>query len=118
MTPTLSTVPSQEKLAGALASVVFFIPLLMKNVKTPFVVKYMKQGFLINIIALIIAIIGSFLPFLYGIIGILNIVCFLTSLFLAFQAYSGKDYVIDIIYTNSEKLIQMLNISNLFTPGK
>lgn len=117
MTTVPSTVPSQEKLAGALASFVFFVPLLM-NMKTPFVVKYMKQGFLINVIEVAIAIIGSFLWFLFGIIGLLNVICVITSLFLAFQAFSGKDHVIDIIYTNSEKLIQTLGISNIFTPGK
>lgn len=42
MTPITSNVSSQEKLAAALASILFFIPLLM-DVKTPFVVKYMKQ---------------------------------------------------------------------------
>jgi uncharacterized membrane protein len=112
-----STVPSQEKLAGALASFVFFVPLLM-NMKTPFVVKYMKQGFMINVIEVIIAIVGGFLWFLFGIIGLLNFICFFTSLFLAFQAYSGKDHVIDILYTNSDKLIQTLGLSNIFTPGK
>ena len=117
MTPTTSTVPSQERLAAAIASFIFFVPLLM-NMKTAFVVKYMKQGFLINVIEVIIAIVGGFLWFLYGIIGLLNVVCFLTSLFLAFQAYSGKDHVIDILYTNSEKLIQTLGLSALFTPGK
>ena len=42
MTPTTSTVPSQERLAAAIASFIFFVPLLM-NMKTAFVVKYMKQ---------------------------------------------------------------------------
>ena len=117
MIPTNSIVPSQERLAAALASFVFFVPLLM-NMKTAFVMKYMKQGFIINIIEVGIAIIGSFLWFLFGIIGLLNIICFLTSLFLAFQAYSGKDHVIDILYINSEKLIKTLGLSALFTPGK
>ncbi len=117
MTPITSNVSSQEKLAAALASIVFFIPLLM-NVKTPFVVKYMKQWFLINIISLVIGIVGSFLWFLYGILGLLNIVCIWTSLFLAYQAYLGKDHVITVIYDNSEKLIQTIGISNWFTPGK
>ena len=117
MASTTNTVPSQEKLAGALASFVFFVPLLM-NMKTPFVVKYMKQGFIINVVEIVIAIIGSFLWFLFGIIGLLNLICMITSLFLAFQAYSGKEYIIDSIYTNSEKLIQALGISNIFTPGK
>ncbi len=117
MAATTNSVSSQEKLAGAFASFVFFIPLLM-NTKTPFVVKYMKQGFLINIAEVAIAIIGGLLWFLYGIVGLLNVICMITSLFLAFQAYSGKDQVIDIIYNNSEKLIQVLGISALFTPGK
>lgn len=117
MTPTTTTVPSQERIAAALASIVFFVPLLM-NIKTPFVIKYMKQGFLINVISLVIGIVGSFLWFLYGILGLLNLVCIVTSLFLAFQAYSGKEHVITIIYDNSEKLIQTLGISNLFTPNK
>ncbi len=117
MTPITSTIPSQERIAAALASIVFFIPLLM-NLKTPFVVKYMKQGFLINVVSLAIAIIWSFLWFLHGIIWILNIVCIGTSLFLAFQAYSGKEYMIKIIYDTSEKIIVSLGISSLFAPGK
>jgi uncharacterized membrane protein len=117
MVTSPSTVPSQEKLAGALASFLFFVPLLM-NMKTPFVIKYMKQGFIINVIEIAIAIVGSFLWFLFGIIGLLNAVCMITSLFLAFQAFSGKEHIIDILYSNSEKLIQTLGISALFTPGK
>jgi uncharacterized membrane protein len=117
MIPVASTIPSQERVAAALSSIVFFIPLLM-NIKTPFVVKYMKQWFLINVISLVIAIVGSFLFFLYGIIGLLNLVCMGTSLFLAYQAYLGKDHTITIIMENSEKLIHALGITNLFTPGK
>lgn len=117
MTPTTSNVPSQERVAAALASIVFFIPLLM-NLKTPFVIKYMKQGFLINVIEVAIAIVGSFLWLFYGIFGLLNLVCMITSLFLAYQAYLGKEHVINVIYDNSEKLIQTLGLSNLFTSGK
>ncbi len=117
MTPITSTVPSQERVAAALAAIVFFVPLLM-NIKTPFVVKYMKQGFLINVVSLVIGIIGSFLWFLSGIIGMLNIVCLVTSMYLAYQAYLGKEHTIIIILENSEKIIQALGISNLFTPGK
>ena len=60
METTPSNISSQEKLAAALASFLFFVPLLM-NVKTPFVVKYMKQGFGINVIAILISIVASFL---------------------------------------------------------
>ena len=109
---TPSTVSSQEKLAGALASFLFFIPLLM-NVKTPFVVKYMKQGFMINIIEILLSV--WMLGWLFGLI---NLALFIASIFLALQAFAGKDYVITFLYENAEKLIQTLNISNIFTPGK
>lgn len=114
---TPSTVSSQEKLAGALASFLFFIPLLM-NVKTPFVVKYMKQGFMINIIEILLSVITSFLWMLGWLFGLINLALFIASIFLALQAFAGKDYVIAFLYENAEKLIQTLNISNIFTPGK
>lgn len=63
-TPTSPVVSSQEKLAAALASFLFFVPLLM-NVKTSFVVKYMKQGFIINVASVILAIALSFI-WIYG----------------------------------------------------
>lgn len=113
-----TSVSSQEKIAAALASILFFVPLLM-NIKTSFVVKYMKQGFLINIVSLAISIVSSlFWMSSSPIFGLLNIACIGTSIFLAFQAYSGKEHIIAIIYDNSEKLIQKLGILNLFTPGK
>jgi hypothetical protein len=51
---------SQEKIAGALASILFFIPLIM-GVKTEFTVKYMKQGFIINVAELAIGVLSSLL---------------------------------------------------------
>ncbi len=116
-TPTSSLVSSQEKLAAALASFLFFVPLLM-NVKTPFVVKYMKQGFAINVVEILISLVASFLWMLSPILGLVNLALFITSIFLAFQAFAGKDYMIGLLYENAEKLIQTLGISNLFTPGK
>jgi len=100
-----------------LAAIVFIVPLLM-NVKTPFVISYMKQGFLINVISVLFMILGSMFWLLGGIIGILNMICFFVSLFLAFQAYSGKEHTIAVLSENSEKLIKILGISSIFTPGK
>ncbi len=114
---TPSTASSQEKLAGALASFLFFVPLLM-NVKTPFVVKYMKQGFAINVVEILLSIITSFLWMLSLILALVNLALFITSIFLALQAFAGKDYTIGFLYENAEKFIQTLNISNIFTPGK
>lgn len=61
-TPTVSP---QEKLASALASFFFFAPFLMGK-KTPYVVKYMKQGFFINLIELLCSILSSILWFIFG----------------------------------------------------
>jgi ABC-type branched-subunit amino acid transport system permease subunit len=105
---------SQEKLAAALAAIVFFIPMLM-DVKTPFVVKYMKQGFIINVAEVILALISSIIWGFMGITSLLNFVCFLTSLYLAFQAFSGKEHVITILMENTEKVIQALGVQKWFT---
>jgi uncharacterized membrane protein len=107
-----SRTPS-EKLSAALASIVFFIPMLM-DVRTPFVIKYMKQGFMINIAEVILALISSIVWGLMPITSLLNFVCVIVSLFLAFQAFSGKEYIIDVIMQNAEKAIQALGIQNWF----
>ena len=109
-------ITSQEKIAAGLASFLFFIPLLM-NIKTPFVVKYMKQGFILNVTSLFLALVLSFI-WISTLGGLVNLVLFLTSLFLAIQAFNGKDFVIVFLYENAEKFIQALGISNIFTPGK
>jgi uncharacterized membrane protein len=112
-----SSLSSQEKLAAALASFLFFVPLLM-NVKTAFIVKYMKQGFAINIAEILIAIISSFLWMLSPILALVNLALFITSIVLAIQAFGGKDYVITFLYENGEKLIQTLGIVDMFSPKK
>jgi uncharacterized membrane protein len=109
-----TTRTGQEKLAAALSALVFFVPLLM-NVKTSYVVKYMKQGFIINVAELALAIISSLLWGVMGIAGLLNFVCVLTSFWLAFQAFTGKEYVISILMENAEKLITTLGIQSWFT---
>ncbi len=114
---TPSSVSAQEKLSAALASIVFFAPLLM-NVKTGYVVKYMKQGFFINLLELSLSVVSIFLWFLSPILGIVSMICFFTSVFLAFQAYSGKEYSIVLLSENAEKIIQKMGLVDLFTPGK
>ena len=114
---TSSPVSAQEKLSAALASIIFFLPLLM-NVKTGYVVKYMKQGFFINLIQLSLSVVSMFLWFLSPILGLVSMIFFFTSLFLAFQAYSGKEYSIVFLSENAEKIIPKMGLSDLFTPGK
>ncbi len=113
----LSPVSAQEKLSAALGSIIFFLPILM-GVKTEYVVKYMKQGFGINLIQIICSIVSIFLWFLSPILGLVNFILFLFSLFLAFQAYSGKDHIVAPIYENAEKMIQALGIQKLFSSEK
>lgn len=109
-----TTRSGQEKLAAALSTIVFFIPMLM-NTKTPFVVKYMKQGFLINIVEIILAIVSSLVWGMMNITGLLNFICVLTSLWLAFQAFTGKEYSIPVILENADKVIQSLGIGKWFS---
>ncbi|GAB0174586.1 MAG: hypothetical protein HHAS10_04650 [Candidatus Altimarinota bacterium] len=104
----------QEKLAAAFASIAFFVPFLM-NIRTPFVVKYMKQGFLINIVEFVLALVSSLLWGMMGIASFLNFICVLVSLWLAFQAFSGKEYVIQIILEQADKLIQVFGIGKWFS---
>jgi uncharacterized membrane protein len=112
LTPTVSP---QEKLSAALGSIVFFLPILM-GVKTEYVVGYMKQGFAINIIQVVCSLVSMFLWMLAPILGLVNFIFFLVSLFLAFQAYSGHTYVITLLSDMATRLIKTLNLANLFTP--
>lgn len=113
-----SSLSSQEKVAAALASFLFFIPLFM-DMKTPFVVKYMKQGFFINLVQVVVMIVSSFVYWWwYRFFSFVNLACFLTSLFLALQAFSGKEFVIAFVHDTAESVIKALGISNLFTPNK
>lgn len=113
-TPQTPGTQSQEKVAAGLGAILFFIPLLM-DVKTPFVVKYMKQGFLLNVIELALAIITSFVWMLSPIAGICHLVLFVVTVILALNAFQGKDYSIKVILENAEKLIQTLGVQAWFT---
>lgn len=106
--------PGQEKLAAALSTIIFFVPLLM-DIRTPFVVKYMKQWFLINLVELVLAIVSSLLWGLMGIVWLLNFICVLTSLWLAFQAFSGKEYSIPVLLENADKVIHSLGVTKWFS---
>ena len=106
--------PGQEKLAAALSSAFFFVPLLM-DIRTPFVVKYMKQGFIINVVELVLALVSPILWMMMGLFALLNFVCVITSLWLAFQAFSDKDYSIPVLLQNADKLIHKLGIGKWFS---
>lgn len=115
MENTPTPVSAQEKLAAACGSILFFIPLLM-DVKTPYVVKYMKQGFLINLIQITGSIVSMLVWFLGILVGLVNFALFIFSLYIAVQAYSGKDYSFPALLENAEKMIKALNLHALFEP--
>jgi uncharacterized membrane protein len=104
---TPSSVSAQEKLSAALGSVIFFLPILT-NVKTGYVVKYMKQGFFINLVQVLLSVVSMFLWFLAPLTGLINFVLFLMSLYIAFRAYSGKDYAVAFFAENAEMIIQKM----------
>lgn len=105
----LSPISAQEKLAAACGSIIFFIPLLM-GVKSVFVVKYMKQGFFINLLQIIGSIVSIPLFFLGFLVGFINLALFILSIYIAIQAYNGKDYSFPSFSENAEKMIKILNL--------
>lgn len=115
MENTPTPVSAQEKLAAACGSIIFFIPLLM-GVKTAFVVKYMKQGFFINLIQITGSIVSMLIWILGGLIGFVNFILFVISIYIAVQAYNGKDYSFSAFSENAEKMIKALNLQGLFEP--
>jgi hypothetical protein len=75
----------------------------------------MKQGFIINIAELVLAIISSLLWGMMSITGLLNFICLATSFWLAFHAFTGKDYTIAVLLENADKTIQALGVQKWFT---
>ena len=55
---------------------------------------------------------------MFGIVWLTWMAFVITSVFLAVQAFNGKEFAIPFLLENAEKLIQTLGISNMFTPGK
>ena len=107
------TVTSQEKLAGALAYLLFPIPMIM-NVKTEFTVFQSKQSFGLFCISIIAMIIG-FIPFIGGFIRF--IIClglFVVGCWSAYQAYLGNKFVVPGITEYTNMAIAKLGIAQFF----
>lgn len=116
-TPETSTVPQQERVAGALGSFLFFVPILMEK-KTEFTVLYMKQSFLLFVIDVALMIFTALFGFLYSIASLAEFVIFVVIIFLAWNAWQGKKFTVPGLLENSDKLIATLKITAWFTPGK
>jgi uncharacterized membrane protein len=110
-----TSIDPQEKVAGALGAFLFFIPFLMGKV-TDFTLFYMRQGFLLLILGIIVWIIGMVAPFLGIIITLANIVLFCSVVFLAWKAWQGERFALPYVYDSSLTLIKALGLENVFSP--
>ncbi len=107
---------SQERIAGALGAILFFLPILM-NKKTEFTVFYMRQNFVLMIASVLVWVI-TMIPFIGFIGGLLNLAIFIHIVFLAWKAYSGEKFEISYLYTQSIEITKTLGVDAWFTPGK
>lgn len=107
----------QEKLAGALGSVLFFLPFFL-GVKTEYVMNFMRQAFALNIAEFLLSFMGMILFFLSGIFEFIVFVIFLVSLFLAYQAFSGVRYTLPFVVEVSEKMIKTFGLNSFFSVQK
>ena len=112
-----SNVPQQERVAGALGSILFFIPILMER-KTEFTVFFMKQSFLLLVVNVVISIVTNFVWFIHPLTQIIELIVSVIAIFLAWNAYQGKKLVVPGLLEYSDKLITALKVQSWFTPGK
>lgn len=101
---------SQDRLAGTLSYIIFFVPLMMDH-RTEFACFHMRQAFLLNVVA----ILASIIPF-FG--GIISFFVFIHVVFLMWKAYHGEKLAIPYIYPYAEKLITVLSLQKWFVPTK
>lgn len=110
---------SQDRIAAVIASIppLFWVPILMEK-KTPFVAHYMKHGFGLLMISIILSILMSFLGFLtlflYPIYKLLNLIIFILVVYLAYNAYKGNKVTIPYYTENLEKILVQLGIKSWF----
>ncbi len=71
---------SQDRLAGTLAYILFFIPILMDK-KTEYTCFHMRQAFLLNVAAILCSIIPFFGP-------LISFIIFIHVVFLMWKAYN------------------------------
>lgn len=104
---TSPSLQSQERVAGVLAYILFFIPMLM-GVKTEFTMFHAKQSFLL----MVISILSFFIPFFGGILGF---VVFVVSLWCMYQTYLGNKFLIPYIANNMDIVYSKIGILSFFS---
>ena len=98
--PSQSQPQGQKKNTGMaiLAYIIFFIPLLTDSKKDPFVKYHVKQGLLLFIGWVAIAIISSFLPwYLMLIVRLLNLALFILMIIGIISASKGEQKPLPLI---------------------
>jgi len=103
METNIPWITSQEKIAAILGSMpfLFFFPHLMEK-KTDFTLPFMKQGFGLTLISLIMSMIER-VPF-FGILRVVDFLIFVAWIYLAWNAWEGKKIILPYLLEYSEKL--------------
>jgi uncharacterized membrane protein len=108
-------VPSQERVAGALAYIFFAIPMLM-GTKTDFTMFHAKQSFMIFLAMIVVSVLSSILPWMFAwIISIIWLVVTVVVLWSLYQAYLGNKFVIPVIGEQMDVLLSKTNMMSLFS---
>ncbi len=106
MTPETKNV-SKERVAWALAYLLFFIPMLM-DVKTESTMFHAKQSFALCIAAIVAGLIPFIGVILTWIIG-------LVALWSAYQAYMGNKFAIPLLSEKMDMVYARIGLTNFFS---
>lgn len=108
---------SQECLAGALASLVFFLPLLMDK-RTEFTTHYMRQSFILFLLHVGLSLVAMVLPFFGALYSILHTILVLSAFFLAWKAYNGERFSLPYIAEWGISVVKAIGMEKAFSPNK
>jgi hypothetical protein len=114
---------TQERLVAMTACIpfLFWIPILLEK-KTEYTSYFMKHGFGLTVIGILLSLIMSVFGFiaflLFPLIWFLNIAITLCAIYLGYNAFMGKKIAIPYYTENLEKILIQLGIISWFTPTK
>jgi uncharacterized membrane protein len=121
-TPTLSG-NNQDKLAAIISCVpiLFWVPIVLDK-KTAFVSHFMKHGFGLLAVGVILSmsmnLLGFLALFLLPLAFVINIAILIAMLYLMYNAYMGKQAQIPYFTENLNKVLTNLGINSWFDTKK
>jgi len=114
---------NQERLVAMIACIpfLFWVPILMEK-KTDYTSYFMKHGFgltmLMILISVVTGVLGFLALFLIPIIWILQSMIVICMLYLGYHAFMGKKVVIPYYTEHLDKTLIQLGIISWFSPTK